>query len=145
MSAKLSNPGYSRPVESRGTVNGMNDPLANTTPQDVSFHSVTIVGSGLMGRGIGIEYALGGASVVLVASTPDSTIRAVERTHLELSELAHAGAVSEDDARAAAARLRGDPTLESAAQHAELVVESVPEVLETKQALFERRGEITRP
>ncbi len=109
------------------------------------FRHVAIVGAGLMGRGIGIEYALGGSEVALLASSAASSARALERAAEELHWLVQAGAVPATVMEGARGRLRAARDLQDAAAEAELVVESIPEQVELKQEVFEALDQMTRP
>lgn len=108
-----------------------------------AFRRVAVVGAGLMGRGIGVEFALSGAEVSLLCSRWESTCAARDKALDELDWLARASGLSAQAARGAAKRLRAARDLADAVCDAELVVESVPEDLETKQALFERLDRLT--
>lgn len=84
---------------------------------------VVIVGAGLMGAQIGVEYALGGHAVALVARRPEA---ALERAEAALATVVRHGLATAADAAAARARLEaGADAL--AFGPADLVVESLPE------------------
>jgi 3-hydroxybutyryl-CoA dehydrogenase len=91
--------------------------------------SVTIIGAGLMGHGIGQVFARAGHPVVL--ADPDDEVRgaALART---------AGNLRDEgvDPTPVIARMAVEANVEAAVAHADLVIEAAPEKLELKQQLF---------
>jgi len=97
---------------------------------------VAIVGAGLMGHGIGQEFALAGYDVVLHSRTEDTLERAAKSIKRNLRELKNWGLVSDRDIRGALNRMRTTTALEEAIKDADLVIEAVFEDLEAKRLLF---------
>jgi 3-hydroxybutyryl-CoA dehydrogenase len=100
---------------------------------DTTAVRVAIVGAGLMGAQIGCEYALGGHNVVLHARDPDA---ARARADAGLAVLHEHGLRGRDELAAAAARLSASGDATTAAEGADLVVESLPEDLELKSTVL---------
>jgi 3-hydroxybutyryl-CoA dehydrogenase len=92
---------------------------------------VLVVGAGLMGAQIGVEYALGGHEVTLTARHPDQVAERAENS----LELVAAHGLAEPD-QVAAARGRIEIAGEADPAGWELVVESVPERLDLKAELL---------
>ena len=105
---------------------------------------VGVVGAGTMGRGIAQLAALGGYETVLYDVAPDLAGSGVDALHEALEKGAVRGRWSEDEARAASARVQATAGLEELA-HCELVIEAAPEKLELKQRIFSDLAEVTGP
>ncbi|MCL4534868.1 MAG: 3-hydroxyacyl-CoA dehydrogenase family protein [Bacteroidetes bacterium] len=97
---------------------------------------VAVIGAGLMGSGIALEYALGGMEVRIITSRPETAARALETIREELALLVSEGLVEDAAARAAEGRVRAATGLADALADADLAVESAPEDLALKQKLF---------
>jgi 3-hydroxybutyryl-CoA dehydrogenase len=106
--------------------------------------AVGIVGGGLMGSGIATKFALAGCETVVVepAEARLSNIRGVARDIL--SEMASADILSEEQVDSALSVLRVTSEIDELAS-ADIVVESIPEILEAKQTLFSQLEGILRP
>lgn len=104
--------------------------------EEFTFRRVAVVGAGLMGHGIALEYALGGLEVALVTSRPETARRARERAAAGLERFVAAGLAAPEEAAAALARIAVAADLAAAVAAADLVVESVPEDLELKASVF---------
>src|SRR4051794_17700786 len=91
---------------------------------------VVVLGPGLMGAQIAVEYALGGHDVVALARRPDVAAERIERAFATLASHALATAEHRD---AALRRLSIEQNTE-AATGAEIIVESVVEDLDEKAA-----------
>lgn len=90
---------------------------------------IAVVGAGLMGHGIAQVLAQAGHDVTLTDTDPAVLGSAAARIARNLEELGVAAAPVLE-------RLRMSPTLPAAVASAAVVIESVAEVVETKQALF---------
>lgn len=91
--------------------------------------SVTVIGAGLMGHGIGQVFARAGHEVVI--TDPDATALNMALKRVK-ANLASEGS----DASHALRHVRIDGALQSAVAQADLVIEAAPEKLELKQKLF---------
>ena len=109
-----------------------------------SVSSVGVVGSGTMATGIIEVFAKGGFPVTFVARTPEKVEKVTEALRKSLEKAADRGKISEEDARAAQARIRGTTRLEDLA-NVDLVVEAIAEELDVKTSLFGDLDRICRP
>ena len=111
-------------------------------PPRTPVRRALIVGAGTMGRGIAALCAVRGIDVMLhdpVAAALEAAPGAIAA----LLEKARArGKMTEEEARAAAARIGAAATMAGGASGADLVVEAAPESLEIKQAIFSELGRV---
>lgn len=99
------------------------------------IQSVGVIGSGLMGAGIGQVAAMAGFETVLVDRDPDALDRARKEVARSLDRLAKKGILPEDGREGALARLRYLASAGDAAA-CDLVIEAVPEDPAIKRAVF---------
>src|SRR5262245_965053 len=98
-----------------------------------------------MGRGIAHVAALGGYRTVLEDVLPAALRRAGDEIKANLGEAVELKKVSSDEASAALARLEYAGSVEEAARKADLVIEAVPEEMESKVEIFTLLDKICRP
>src|ERR1700741_1367640 len=98
-----------------------------------------------MGRGIAHVAALGGYQTILEDLLPNALRRAETEIRGNLDKAVELGKVSSDDANAAFGRLRYAGSVEEAAREADLVIEAVPEEMESKIEIFTLLDKICRP
>src|ERR1700722_5766879 len=98
-----------------------------------------------MGRGIAHVAALGGYQTILEDLLPNALRRAENEIRGNLNKAMELGKVSAEDAKAALARLRYAGSVEEAAREADLVIEAVPEEMESKIEIFTLLDKICRP
>ena len=115
---------------------------ASTGGRPVS--SVGVVGSGTMATGIIEVFAKSGFPVTFVARTPDKVEMVTEALRRSLEKAVDRGKISEDDARATQARVRGTTRVGDLAG-VDLVVEAIAEELDVKTSLFKELDRICRP
>ena len=108
-------------------------------------HTIAVIGAGTMGRGIAHVAALGGYHTILEDLLPNALRRAESEIRGNLDKAVEIGKVSADDANAAVGRLRFAGSVEEAAREAELVIEAVPEEMESKIEIFTLLDKICRP
>jgi 3-hydroxybutyryl-CoA dehydrogenase len=102
---------------------------------------IGVIGSGVMGAGIAQLACLAGAETLLFDSSAEALAKAAAGIERNLGRGAERGRWSEEDARAAAGRLRTVDKI-GALEPAAIVIEAVPEVLEIKhQVLAELPGD----
>lgn len=99
---------------------------------------VSVIGAGLMGHGIALEFALAGYDVCLHSRTRESLDKAMAEIRLSLDKLVAFDLVTPEDSAAAPDRIRATTVFEEAAEEADLVIESVFEELTVKQQIFAR-------
>jgi 3-hydroxybutyryl-CoA dehydrogenase len=107
--------------------------------------TVAVIGAGIMGRGIAHVAALGGYRTILEDILPAALRRAESEIRSNLGKAVELGKVAAPEAAAAMGRLEFAQSVEEAARQADLVIEAVPEELESKIEIFTLLDKICRP
>jgi 3-hydroxybutyryl-CoA dehydrogenase len=107
--------------------------------------SIAVIGAGTMGRGIAHAAALGGYRTVLEDVLPAALRKAETEIRGNLNKAVELKKVSSGDAEAALGRLEYAGSVEEAAREADLVIEAVPEEMESKIEIFTLPDKICRP
>jgi 3-hydroxybutyryl-CoA dehydrogenase len=107
--------------------------------------TIAVIGAGTMGRGIAHVAALGGYRTILEDLLPNALRRAETEIRTNLDKAIELGKVSVDDAKGTMARLEYAGSVEEAAREADLVIEAVPEEMESKIEIFTLLDKICRP
>jgi 3-hydroxybutyryl-CoA dehydrogenase len=107
--------------------------------------TVAVIGAGLMGRGIAHAAALGGYRTILEDILPGALRKAETEIRANLEKAVEIGKISSADADSAFGRLEYASSIEHAAREADLVIEAVPEELESKIEIFTLLDKICRP
>ncbi len=106
--------------------------------------NIVIVGAGVMGQGLAEAIATAGTEVTLI----DRTTRLAERGIKGISEAMdreiERWGLTQSDKKAILSRISPSSDL-SLAEEAEIVIEAIPEDLDTKQALFDKLDSICKP
>ena len=97
---------------------------------------IVVVGAGLMGHGIALEFALAGYDVRLQSRSQESLDRAASRIDESLNRLVDLGKVSREQAGPVPAAIGMTTDLGEAAADSDVAIESVYEDLELKQQVF---------
>jgi 3-hydroxybutyryl-CoA dehydrogenase len=98
-----------------------------------------------MGRGIAHAAALGGFRTILEDILPASLKRAESEIRTNLNKAVELGKVDRSEADAAFSRIEFAGSVEDAARAADLVIEAVPEELESKIEIFTLLDKICQP
>src|SRR6201990_3106358 len=98
-----------------------------------------------MGRGIAHAAALGGYRTILEDILPNALRRAESEIRTNLDRAVELGKVTAGDADAAFSRLEFAGSVDEPARQADLVIEAVPEELESKIEIFTLLDKICRP
>lgn len=106
---------------------------------------IAVIGSGTMGVGMGLTFALAGREVVLQDIAQKMLDWASGRVESSLQVMVAEGLVSESDAEAAQGRISLTLDLAEAVRGAQYVLEAIPEKLEIKQDLFAQLEELCPP
>jgi 3-hydroxybutyryl-CoA dehydrogenase len=109
------------------------------------IQTIAVIGAGALGRGIAYASALGGYRTILEDILPGSLRTAAAEIRDYLNEAAARGTVTQAQADAAFAKLEYASTVEQAARAADLVIEAVPEELESKIEIFTLLDKICKP
>ena len=107
--------------------------------------TIAVIGAGIMGRGIAYASALGGYRTILEDLLPNALRRAGDEIKANFDKGVELGKLSAEDAAAAMKRLEYASTPEEAARQAELVIEAVPEEMESKIEIFTILDKCCRP
>ena len=101
---------------------------------------IAVVGAGIMGHGIALEFAVAGYDVRLSSRSQESLRRASARIGQSLDMLVDVGTVTREQADEGPARISLCAQLAEAVSDAHLVIEAVYEDLPLKQRLFSELG-----
>ena len=104
---------------------------------------VAVVGAGLMGHGIALQFALGGREVWLNDLTEEALRRAAANIRTSLGMLQTVGLVGSDAAERAMDRIHTESSLDKAVSGAGLVIEAVFEDLSLKRGVFKQLDAIS--
>jgi 3-hydroxybutyryl-CoA dehydrogenase len=109
------------------------------------IRTIAVIGAGLMGRGIAHAAALGGYRTILEDILPASLKRAEAEIRANLDKAVELGKVTKDVASEALDRLEYASSVDQAAREADLVIEAVPEEMESKIEIFTLLDKVCRP
>ena len=107
--------------------------------------TVAVIGAGTLGRGIAHAAALGGYRTILEDILPNALRKAESEMRANLDKAVELGKVNPAGADAAFARLEYASSIDHAAREADLVIEAVPDELESKLEIFILLDKICRP
>ena len=107
--------------------------------------TIRVIGAGIMGRGIAHAAALGGYRTILEDLLPGALRKAETEIRANLDKAVELGKVTAPDADSAFRRLEYAGSVEEAAREADLVIEAVPEEMESKIEIFTLLDKICRP
>jgi 3-hydroxybutyryl-CoA dehydrogenase len=107
--------------------------------------AIAVIGAGTMGRGIAHVAALGGYRTILEDLLPNALRKAESEIRANLDKSVELGKVTAADASSALGRLEYAESVEEAAREADLVIEAVPEEMESKIEIFTLLDKICRP
>ncbi len=113
--------------------------------REKDIERVAVVGAGLMGLGIGLEFARFGYQVSLYNTKEATSRKAMERAGEDLDLMVETQLLASSEAKAAYGRLKPTTNLEEAVSGADYVIESVLEVLSLKQELVARLDQLCPP
>ena len=107
--------------------------------------TVAVIGAGIMGRGIAHAAALGGYRTILEDLFPNALRKAETEIRANLDQAVKLGKVDAADADAAFSRLEYAGSVDEAAREADLVIEAVPDEMESKLEIFTMLDKFCRP
>ena len=107
--------------------------------------TVAVIGAGTMGRGIAHAAALGGYRTILEDLLPNALRKAENEIRANLDQAVELGKVNAAAANAAFSRLEYAGSVDQAAREADVVIEAVPEEMESKIEIFTLLDKICRP
>ena len=109
------------------------------------INKVAVIGAGLMGFGIGVDFARAGYEVALWNTSEATSKQAMSRARTALDRMVEAELITPAEADAAYARLKPTTDMAQAATGADYVSESVLERLDLKKEVFARLDEMCPP
>lgn len=111
----------------------------------MEFSHGAVIGTGMMGPGIAVSLALGGVTATVVSRT-EAGAEQGRLTALKLLVALRVNEIVTEQAAADAKPLiHASGELDKVAHDAQIVIESAPESMELKQALFARLDAVTAP
>jgi 3-hydroxybutyryl-CoA dehydrogenase len=108
-------------------------------------NTIAVIGAGIMGSGIAHAAALGGYRTILEDLLPAALRKAETEIRANLDKAVELGKVTANDADSAFQRIEFAGSVEQAAREADLVIEAVPEELESKIEIFTLLDKLCRP
>ena len=109
------------------------------------IRTIAVIGAGIMGRGIAHAASLGGYRTILEDILPTTLRKAETEIRANLDKAVELGKVTKNDADGAFERLEYASSVEQAAREADLVIEAVPEEMESKIEIFTLLDKVCRP
>lgn len=109
------------------------------------IRAVAVIGAGIAGRSIAHALALAGYRTILEDILPSSLRKAQAEMRAGIAQALDHGQVDQDEADAVLGRLIYAATVEEAARQADLVIEAVPDELESKLEIFILLDKICKP
>ncbi len=107
--------------------------------------TVAVIGAGIMGRGIAHAAALGGYRTILEDLLPNALRKAETEIRANLDKAVELGKMSAGAADTAFSHIEYAGSVDQAAREANLVIEAVPEEMESKIEIFTLLDKICRP
>lgn len=113
--------------------------------EEQSIKHVAVIGAGLMGFGIAVEFARFGYPVNIYNTTEATSRQAMENAQEALDLMVETELITADEARTAYNRIRPTIDVVEAASGADYVIESVLEMLSLKREIFAKLDEVCPP
>lgn len=107
--------------------------------------TVAVIGAGAMGRGIAHAAASGGYRTILEDLLPNALRKAETEIRATLKEAVDLGKFEASDAEAVFSRIEYAGSVDQAAREADLVIEAVPDEMESKLEIFTMLDKFCRP
>jgi 3-hydroxybutyryl-CoA dehydrogenase len=107
--------------------------------------TVAVIGAGAMGRGIAHAAAVGGYRTILEDLLPNALRKAETEIRANLDEAVELGKFEASAAEAVFSRIEYAGSVDQAAREADLVIEAVPDEMESKLEIFTMLDKFCRP
>ena len=98
---------------------------------------IAVIGAGLIGHSVSMEFALSGYEVFLNSRSEESLRAGLARIDETLGRLVELGVVTPGQAALAPSRIHPNPDLKETVENADIVIENVYEDLDLKRRIFE--------
>ncbi len=115
------------------------------TKAQSEIRTIAVIGGGILGRGIAHAAALGGYRTILEDLMPNALRKAETEIRANLDQAIELGAINAAEAEAALTRLEFADSIDQAARQADLVIEAVPDEMESKLEIFIMLDKFCRP
>src|ERR1700691_489938 len=112
---------------------------------DRAFRNAAVIGTGMMGPGIGLTLALGGLRTTILSRSGENATRGLEKARAHARLWADHALVDRARSERAAELLSASTAFDETVAGADLVVESGPEDMAFKQELFAHLDSVTGP
>ena len=111
----------------------------------VDVRSAAVIGTGMMGPGIGLVLAMGGVDTTIVSRSADTAALGIASARRSAEILRQNGLLSDAATSEALSLIACSDNLDETVRTADLVIESAPENLGFKQELFAHLDGISKP
>lgn len=111
----------------------------------MTINTIAVIGAGTMGRGIAYAAALGGYRTILEDVSPAVLEQGLAYIRQTLEEGIARGKVTPEQKDKVLARISSASAVEDACRQAELLIEAVPEEMETKLEIFTLFDKFAKP
>lgn len=111
----------------------------------MEIKSIAIVGAGTMGRGIAYSAAVGGYQTILEDVSETMLKQGLEWIRQAFDEGVARGKVTAEQKEKSIARITTSRSVQDACRQAELIIEAVPEEMETKLEIFTVLDKFAKP
>ncbi len=108
------------------------------------FSSAAVIGTGMMGPGIGLILAMAGTRTMLVSRSKEGAEAGLHKAQTQLQTLISHGLANATEAKAGWELLQGTTEADATFNDVDLVIESGPENLTWKQDFFEHLEQVTK-
>jgi 3-hydroxybutyryl-CoA dehydrogenase len=114
-------------------------------PNKKDVTTIAVIGAGIMGRGIAHVSALGGFETILNDVSADLLDKSLAQIRRDLEKGVEMGKLTSASMQDTLSRLRLETDLEKTATRADLVIEAIPERIESKLDLFTHLDRVCSP
>lgn len=104
----------------------------------MKIKTVAVIGTGTMGNGIVHVFALAGFNVSMIGVSDQFNLEALEKIKSNLARQVKKNVITDADMQSALNNISSFSKIESGVQHADLVVEAVPEDEAVKRQVFQQ-------
>jgi 3-hydroxybutyryl-CoA dehydrogenase len=112
---------------------------------ETRFTTAAVIGTGMMGPGIALTLAMGGVRCTILGRTGESAARGLEKARAQARLLAENSLAGAGLLESAVGLLEASCAFDNIIRAADLVIESGPEDMAFKQALFARMDALASP
>ena len=110
--------------------------------KEANIKQVAVIGAGMMGMGIGLEFARFGYLVNLYNTKKSTSQKTMKQAREDLDLMVETQLLTTEEAKATYSRLYPTTDFEKAAYNVDYVIESAPEFLDLKQDIFAKLDEM---